>query len=62
MRWLKMTVIEIEQLGIFIELQNSIINIEGTENFRLEFQNEILAGIWFQTLLDLVETLPEFTI
>ena len=57
-----MAVIEIEQLGIFIELQNSIINIEGAENFRLEFQNEILAGIWFQTLLDLVETLPEFTL
>lgn len=56
-----MTVIEIEQLGLFIELQKSIISIEGTENFRLEFQNEILASVWFQTLLDLVETLPEFT-
>ena len=57
-----MTVIEIEQLGIFVELQEMTINIEGTENFRLEFQNEILAGIWFQTLLDLMETLPEFTL
>lgn len=57
-----MTVIEIERLGIFVELENSTINIEGTENFKLEFQNEILAGVWFQTLLDLVETLPEFTI
>ena len=57
-----MTVLEIEQLGIFVELENSTINIVGTERFSLEFQNEILAGIWFQTLLDLVETLPEFTL
>lgn len=57
-----MTVIEIEQLGIFIELQETTINIERTEIFRIEFQNEMLADIWFQTLLDLVETLPEFTI
>lgn len=57
-----MQVIEIEELGVFIELENSTINIEGTEHFTLEFQNEMLADIWFQTLLDLVETLPEFTI
>mgnify|MGYP000974777018 FL=1 len=57
-----MQVIEIEELGLFVELENSTINIVGTEHFGLEFQNEILAGIWFQTLLDLVETLPEFTI
>lgn len=57
-----MTVLEIEQLGIFVELEKSTINIAGTEHFTLEFQNEILAGIWFQALLDLVETLPEFTI
>ncbi|WP_373711822.1 MULTISPECIES: hypothetical protein [Jeotgalibaca] len=57
-----MQAIEIEELGIFVELENSTINIVGTEHFGLEFQNEILAGIWFQTLLDLVETLPEFTL
>lgn len=57
-----MQAIEIEELGVFIELENSTINIVGTEHFGLEFQNEILAGIWFQTLLDLVETLPEFTL
>ena len=57
-----MTVLEIKQLGFFVELKNSTINIEGTKHFSLEFQNEILAGIWFQTLLDLVETLHEFTI
>ncbi|WP_308902500.1 hypothetical protein [Latilactobacillus curvatus] len=57
-----MTVLEIKQLGLFIELEKSTIDIVGTEHFGLEFQNEILAGIWFQTLLDLVETLPEFTL
>lgn len=57
-----MTVLEIKQLSLFVELEKSTINIVGTEHFGLEFQNEILAGIWFQTLLDLVETLPEFTI
>lgn len=57
-----MTVLEIKQLGLFVEIENSTINIEGTEHFSLEFQNEILAGIWFQTLLDLIETLPEFTL
>lgn len=57
-----MQVIEIEELGLFVELENSTINIVGTEHFGLEFQSEILAGVWFQTLLDLVETLPEFTI
>lgn len=57
-----MQVIEIEELGLFVELENTTINIEGTEHFTLEFQSEILAGIWFQTLLDLVETLPEFTL
>lgn len=57
-----MTVLEIKQLGLFVEIENSTINIEGTEHFSLEFQNEILAGIWFQALLDLVETLPEFTL
>ncbi|MCM6843533.1 hypothetical protein NE293_02410 [Latilactobacillus curvatus] len=57
-----MTVLEIKQLGLFVELKNSTINIEGTKHFGLEFQSEILAGVWFQTLLDLVETLPEFTI
>ncbi|GED82638.1 hypothetical protein [Latilactobacillus phage TMW 1.706 P1] len=57
-----MQVIGIEELGLFVELENSTINIVGTEHFGLEFQNEILAGIWFQTLLDLVETLPEFTL
>ncbi|WP_155760095.1 hypothetical protein [Latilactobacillus curvatus] len=57
-----MQAIEIEELGVFIELENSTINIEGTEHFSLEFQSEILAGVWFQALLDLVETLPEFTL
>ncbi len=57
-----MQVIEIEELGLFVELENSTINIVGTEIFRIEFQNEMLADIWFQTLLDLVETLPEFTL
>ncbi|WP_373786860.1 hypothetical protein [Jeotgalibaca porci] len=57
-----MTVFEIKQLGLFVELEKSTINIVGTEHFGLEFQNEILAGVWFQTLLDLVETLPEFTL
>lgn len=57
-----MTVLEIKQLGLFVELEKSTINIEGTKHFSLEFQSEILAGIWFQTLLDLVETLPEFTL
>ncbi|WBY48087.1 hypothetical protein PGA57_05255 [Latilactobacillus curvatus] len=57
-----MQAIEIEELGLFVELEKSTINIVGTEHFSLEFQNEILAGIWFQTLLDLVETLPEFTL
>ena len=57
-----MQAIEIEELGLFVELKNSTINIVGTEHFSLEFQSEILAGVWFQTLLDLVETLPEFTI
>lgn len=57
-----MTVLEIKQLGLFVELEKSTINIVGTEHFGLEFQNEILAGVWFQTLLDLVETLPEFTV
>ncbi|WP_353891505.1 hypothetical protein [Latilactobacillus sakei] len=57
-----MTVLEIKQIGLFVELENSNINIVGTEYFTLEFQNEILAGIWFQALLDLVETLPEFTL
>ncbi len=57
-----MTVLEIKQLGLFVELEKSTINIVGTEHFGLEFQNEILAGVWFQTLLDLVETLPEFTL
>lgn len=57
-----MQAIEIEELGLFIELENSTINIVGTEHFGLEFQNEILAGVWFQALLDLVETLPEFTL
>ncbi|WP_157776714.1 hypothetical protein [Latilactobacillus curvatus] len=52
----------IKRLDLMIELQDSTINIVGTEHFGLEFQNEILAGVWFQTLLDLVETLPEFTI
>lgn len=56
-----MLVIEVERLGIFVELQDSTINIEGKQNFNLEFQNDALAGIWFQTLLDLMETLPEFT-
>jgi len=57
-----MTVLEIEQLGIFVELEKKTINIAVTDLFTLEFQNEILAGIWFQALLDLVETLPEFTL
>jgi len=57
-----MTVLEIKQIGLFVELENSTINIVGTEHFTLEFQNEILAGIWFQALLDLVEILPEFTL
>ncbi|SON66876.1 protein of unknown function [Latilactobacillus sakei] len=57
-----MTVLEIEQLVFFVELKNSVINIEGNQNIKLKFQNEILAGIWFESLLDLVETLSEFLI
>ncbi|MSD82912.1 hypothetical protein GKC32_00780 [Lactobacillus curvatus] len=57
-----MTVLEIKQLGAFVELKNSVINIEGNQNIKLKFQNEILAGIWFESLLNLVETLPEFLI
>ena len=57
-----MLAFDIEVLGVFVELKNSTINIEGTKHFNLEFQSDILAGIWFQTLLDLGETLPEFTL
>lgn len=57
-----MTVLEIKQLGLFVELKNSVINIEGNQNIKLKFQNEILADIWFESLLDLVETLSEFLI
>lgn len=42
-----MTVLELEQLGLFVELEKSTINIEGNQNIKLKFQNEILAGIWF---------------
>lgn len=59
---IEMEVLQIESLGLFIELSGPSINIEGTNKFTLEFKNEILANFWFESLKTQMESLDEFII
>ncbi|MHC6536697.1 hypothetical protein ACYUMT_07365 [Latilactobacillus sakei] len=55
-----MEVLQIESLGLFIELSGPSINIEGINKFTLEFKDEILASFWFESLKTQIESLNEF--
>ncbi len=57
-----MTVLQIKELGLFIELHNSSILIEGKSNLTINFKNDTLASFWFESLLTQVESLNEFAI
>ncbi|WDC92802.1 hypothetical protein PSR33_09590 (plasmid) [Latilactobacillus curvatus] len=57
-----MKVLRIESIGIFIELMNSSINIEGKSNLTIDFKNDTLASFWFESLLTQVESLDEFAL
>ena len=62
MRRLYMKVLRIESIGIFIELMNSSINIEGKSNLTIDFKNDTLASFWFESLRTQIESLNEFII
>ncbi|BCX29457.1 hypothetical protein [Latilactobacillus curvatus] len=57
-----MTVLQIKELGLFIELHDSSIVIEGKSNLTIDFKNDTLASFWFESLLTQVESLDEFAI
>lgn len=57
-----MKVLRIESIGIFIELMNSSINIEGKSNLTIDFKNDTLASFWFESLRTQIESLNEFII
>ena len=57
-----MKVLRIESIGIFIELMNSSINIEGKSNLTIDFKNDTLTSFWFESLLTQVESLDEFAL
>ncbi|WP_157053043.1 hypothetical protein [Latilactobacillus graminis] len=56
-----MNVIRIENLNLSFELVDTLLTITGNDVITLKFQNAFIASVWFQTLLDLIDTLPEFT-
>ncbi|MCM6843944.1 hypothetical protein NE293_04545 [Latilactobacillus curvatus] len=57
-----MTVLQIKALGLFIELHDSSIVIEGKSNLTIDFKNDTLASFWFESLLTQVESLDEFAL
>lgn len=57
-----MAVLQIKELGLFIELHDSSIVIEGKSNLTIDFKNDTLASFWFESLLTQVESLDEFAI
>lgn len=57
-----MKVLRIESIGLFIELHDSSIIIEGKSNLTIDFKNDTLASFWFESLLTQVESLDEFAL
>lgn len=57
-----MKYLEIRELGLLIELRNSTIGIVGKENIELNFIDETFAGIWFESLETLLDSIDDFTI
>ena len=56
-----MTVLEIKQIGLFVELENSTINIIGKDKtVTLDFVNSDLAEFWFNSLVTQIESLQDF--
>lgn len=62
MRRLYLKVLRIESIGLFIELHDSSIVIEGKSNLTIDFKNDTLASFWFESLLTQVESLDEFAL
>lgn len=57
-----MAVLQIKELGLFIELHDSSIVIEGKSNLTIDFKNDTLASFWFESLRTQIESLNEFII
>lgn len=57
-----MKVLRIESIGLFIELHDSSIVIEGKSNLTIDFKNDVLTSFWFESLLTQVESLDEFAL
>ncbi|WHQ78065.1 hypothetical protein QFC96_09570 [Latilactobacillus curvatus] len=57
-----MKVLRIESIGLFIELHDSSIVIEGKSNLTIDFKNDTLASFWFESLRTQIESLNEFII
>lgn len=56
-----MKAIRIAQLEIYVELDGQVMTVTGTDTFSVTFQNEFLATFWFNTFVDLVDSLQEFS-
>ena len=56
-----MKAISIKQLELFVELDGSVMTFAGTDTISVRFQNEFLASFWFDTLVELIDSLREFT-
>lgn len=57
-----MWTVSLGRTGIVAELSGSQIRFYGNYVDQIYFKNEKLAAVWFETMVDLVETLPEFTL
>lgn len=56
-----MKAISIKQLELYVELDGLVMTITGSDTISVRFQNAFLATFWFDTLVDLIGSLHEFT-
>lgn len=57
-----MQYLSIDKLGLLIELRGPTVYIVGKENIELNFIDETFAGIWFESLETLLDSLDDFTL
>ncbi|WGI18545.1 hypothetical protein [Latilactobacillus sakei] len=55
-----MKLITLGRTGMIVEQSGPVISFYGSYEDRMKFQNEALAEIWFDTLVNLIDAIPDF--
>lgn len=55
-----MRLITLGRTGMIVEQSGPVISFYGSYVDRMRFQNEDLAELWFDTLVNLIDAIPDF--